>query len=317
MRTLILFAALALPTSALATTLDLGGACPGAVTLEMSGITPGANVFVATGNALGTTVIPTGPCAGAELSITGSLTKYGPLVDSDGTGVISVAPTLPAAACELYFQFIDMGDCSVSDAESFSVGECEHNADADDFVADGALGIYCGSGGDAYWRDYGDMTFEECECIANRTGLSWAVGESSPVIGAGGWLGADLDASLATITTGSWPDEATADRGSLQRCVLAWWEERTTPSEFPIEETYVDGDGRNWHYWHFTSQTSSQVHAFAATVGGRIINPASVGLGAVPATTGFTHWCSAAAEFNGGGNCNSDVNCGHYVGYFE
>ena len=194
MRTLILFAAFALPTSASATTLELGGSCPGIATLTMSDVTPGSNVFIVTGDALGTMSIPTGPCAGTALSITGSLSKYGPLADSDGTGSISVTPTLPAAACDLYFQIIDMGDCSVSDAESFSAGECEHNVDADDYAADGAFGIYCGDGGDAHWTDYGDMTFEECECIANRTGLNWAVGESSPAIGAGGWLGADLDA---------------------------------------------------------------------------------------------------------------------------
>ena len=320
MRILILVAAFALPTSAFATNLDLGGSCPGVATLTVTEVTPGSNVFVVTGDAPGTMIIPSGPCADTALSVTGSLAKYGPLSDSDGDGAFAASPTLPDAACSLYFQIIDMGDCSVSEVASFSpgaAGECEHNVDADDYVAEGALGIYCDDGGDAHWTDYGDLTFEECECIANRTGLSWAVGDSSPVIAAGGWLGDDLDASLATITSGSWPDESTADRDSLQRCVLATWDERTAPTEFPIEETYVDEDGQTWHYWHFTAQTSSQVHAFAATVGGRIINPASVGLGATPATTGFTHWCSAAAEFNGGGNCNSDNICTHYVGYFE
>ncbi len=308
-----------LSLAALGGTIELIGECPGEVTFDLTEFTPGADVVILVGDGDGSAPVPGGPCAGTDSGLATLATFLGPARDLDPDGRLWLRPRLPEAACERRFVLLDLSTCETSDPVDFGVGgadpECGHLTEA--FVEDGTFGQWCGGDAPAHYRDYGSLTFDECECIANRTGTTWAVGASSPVTDTG-WLGDDDGLINATTSNGGdWPNERIVARDTPQQCVLAWFEPRTEPSESPAEEIYVDDDGRIWHYWHFTAQTSSQVHAFADDVGGRVINPRSVGLGAVPGTTGLTHWCHAAASFNDGGDCNSDNICGHYVGYFE
>jgi hypothetical protein len=101
--------------------LSLGGDCPGAAAIDIS-TTPRGSVMIVTADSLGTTVIPGGPCAGAELGIeasSGAPNRFGPIPDSDGDGLISLAPTLPAPVCSLFFQVLDLATCEVSGVQSF------------------------------------------------------------------------------------------------------------------------------------------------------------------------------------------------------
>jgi hypothetical protein len=298
--------------------VTLLGECPGEVTFDITEITPGANVGILVGDGTGSAPVPAGPCAGTSSGLDVVATFIGPVRDLDPDGRLWMRPRLPEIACDRRFVVLDLSTCETSDPVDFGVGgadpACGHRVEA--FVEDGTMGQYCGGDAPAHYRDYGEMPFDDCECLANRTGTTWAVGSSSPVEVVG-WLGDDDGLINATTSASDWTTESIVARDSSQRCVLAWFEDRTSPSEFPPEEMYVDADGRIWHYWNFTAQTSSQVHAFADDVGGRIINPRSVGLGALGATTGLTHWCHAAARFNDGDGCNSDNICNHVVGYFE
>ncbi len=112
--------ALALPSLASATTLTLGGECPGPATIEITG-TPGGTFVLVAGDAAGSTTIPGGSCAGLDLGVEseGVLSKFGPLVDRDGDGVITMTPDLPGAACAMSMQALNTTECTVSNVEDF------------------------------------------------------------------------------------------------------------------------------------------------------------------------------------------------------
>ena len=183
------------------------------------------------------------------------------------------------------------------------------------FVGEADSTWWCGGTGISY-TNYGYLTFDECQDIANTTGTNWYGGVSSPISGAF-WIGEDGPDTAVIGSDGYWTDEIVVPRGESYQCVLGMYDRRSDPSEFPEEQLYVDGDGRTWHYWYFTAQTHAQAMAWASDVGGRIINPNSVGLVGTAAFTIPTHQCHAGAEFNGGGTCNSDNICNFYVGFFE
>ncbi|MFT4621833.1 MAG: hypothetical protein ACI8PZ_000485 [Myxococcota bacterium] len=319
MRILALLPILAFATAANAQTLSMSGACPGPVAIDVTGLTPGGTaVFLAGTAGEGSDVIGVGACTGTVTGLAG-LRFMTRVSDDDADGSLSFSPSIPDARCSTSIQVLDTATCTMSNVTSADAGGggdplCGHMEDV--FVEDGALGYYCGGAELAHWKDYGLTTFEECECIANRTGTTWAVGASSPVVTIG-WLGDHDDGVNATVSGASWPTEELRGRDTLEQCVLGTYDARGEYDEFPEEQTYTDADGRNWHYWVFSSQTNSQAAHFAQDVGGRVINPASVGDIGVASTTGLTHWCHAAAEFNGGGDCNGDAFCTQYVGYFE
>jgi len=176
-------------------------------------------------------------------------------------------------------------------------------------------GQFCGNDAEVHWAYMGEMTFDDCQDLANRTGTQWYVGQwtNYPT----GWIG-DQDLTQAAITDAlNWGDEVIASRFDLYSCTLGEFDERTAPTVFPVEQLYLDNKGRTWHYWDLNAQTASQAIAFAAPLGARIINPTSVGLNGVTRMTAPTHWCHASAEFNGPADCNSDNICNFMVGYYE
>ncbi len=192
-------------------------------------------------------------------------------------------------------------------------GACDHMLV--EHISEGEVGQWCGGDALLYYTNYGTMTFDECQCIANQTGTQWYGGESTDFPSV--WIG-DHDIDLAVGASGAyWTDAEEVPRDSLDyECVLAKFDHRSEPSEFPVEETYVDDLDRVWHFWQYSAQTHSQVIAAADDVGGRIINPNSVGLEGVTAFTQPTHWCHAGAQFNGTETCNSDNICNFVMGYF-
>ena len=177
-------------------------------------------------------------------------------------------------------------------------------------------GQWCNTDADVHWAYFGELTFDDCQDQANRTGTQWYVGQSTNYDN--GWIGdQDLYTTAATTDSNNWGDENISNRNDLFSCVLGQFEHRTEPTVFPAEQIWVDHLGRTWHYWDLQSQTASQAISFADDVGGRIINPNSVGLNGLNRMSAPTHWCHASAEFNGGADCNSDVICSFMVGYYE
>lgn len=89
--------------------LSMTGACPGPVTLDMSGMTASGSVAIAYG-AAGSFVIPSGPCAGLVIDISGP-TLAG-FFTADAAGDLSISTTLPAGVCGLTVQAVDMSSCT-------------------------------------------------------------------------------------------------------------------------------------------------------------------------------------------------------------
>ncbi len=100
--------------------LTTEGACPGVVTIEIAGGV-GASYVIAAGDGFGSTTIPAGACAGTELGVesAGPLTKFGPLTDADGDGIVSMRPSLPLGVCGKHLQAINIATCEVSEVVTF------------------------------------------------------------------------------------------------------------------------------------------------------------------------------------------------------
>ena len=102
--------------------LGLDGDCPGEASIDITG-TPGGDFVIVAGDMEGSTVIPRGPCAGLDLGIqnsSGVLTKFGPIPDSDGDGMIHMTPTVPGGICDKKFVVVDLDACSVSAPQMFT-----------------------------------------------------------------------------------------------------------------------------------------------------------------------------------------------------
>jgi len=90
--------------------VDASGSCPGAVTLRASGLAGSVSLFVA-GSEPGSSVIPSGPCAGTLLGIAGPRPlSLGPTA-ADGTRTLE--GNLGVGSCGEFVQVVD-GDCRVS-----------------------------------------------------------------------------------------------------------------------------------------------------------------------------------------------------------
>lgn len=93
--------------------LDMTGSCPGAMTVELSGLTPGGQVALFSATTLEPTPTWAGPCLGTVLDVEASSPPR-VVVDADGDGTITLAPTLGAAACGRYVQAIDVTTCTTT-----------------------------------------------------------------------------------------------------------------------------------------------------------------------------------------------------------
>ncbi len=92
-------------------TLAKTGSCPGAATISVSGATPNGTVAMAYG-VPGAFTIPSGPCAGVNLGL--SAPTLAGFFSADGSGNLSLSPSLPAGVCGLSLQAVDMSSCTAS-----------------------------------------------------------------------------------------------------------------------------------------------------------------------------------------------------------
>jgi hypothetical protein len=115
---MIRFCALALltmPAAALAApTLSASGACPGIIDLDSSGLSGDYALISASGP--GSVATPGGPCAGTMLALSPAGLAFRGVHRSDGAGMGSISPSIPAVACGAFVQIIDLGTCETSGA---------------------------------------------------------------------------------------------------------------------------------------------------------------------------------------------------------
>ncbi|MBT3223453.1 MAG: tandem-95 repeat protein [Proteobacteria bacterium] len=241
---------------------------------------------------------------------------YGKVVDN-GDGTVDYTHNGYTAYSDSFQYTIDdeLGATSNTATVTVSINEPGGGHGTEEFIEDGSYGQWCGGGALVHYKDYGSLTFDECQAQANATGTQWYVGSNTALGNNHGWIG-DHDETQATISTSSWGTEAVVDRNLLYPCVLAKVDHYSEPDENPTAEYYTDDQGRDWTYWQLANEKMSQALAFADDRDARIINPNSVGLTGQAGGTP-THWCWAAAMFNSTGGMNGDTPGPFVIGYYE
>jgi len=89
--------------------LSVTGACPGTVTFDIAGATPFAGVALAYGGA-GSFTIPSGSCAGTVVDIASP--TLATILGADAAGSVTFTAVIPAGACGLTVQAVDLGACA-------------------------------------------------------------------------------------------------------------------------------------------------------------------------------------------------------------
>ena len=98
-----------------AQSLTMEGSCPGPVDLTVTGLTPGGDFILLVGDDLGSGTISGGPCDGSAHGFESLVKFFGPLSDTDGDGSFTATPTVPARACEVGFQVMDIETCDTTE----------------------------------------------------------------------------------------------------------------------------------------------------------------------------------------------------------
>lgn len=97
-------------------TVDIVGACPGAVTVDITGATPGGNVALVYGTNAGSFTNPNNPCQGITIDLRPPFLPGAPrTLRADANGNLSVPANLPSSVCNsLLLQVVDLATCEVS-----------------------------------------------------------------------------------------------------------------------------------------------------------------------------------------------------------
>jgi len=88
-------------------TLEITGACGGSQTFTLSNYTPDGNYILVTGDDSGTTPIPSGTCAGADLPLATPNVRTMGTVDGNGDHVFDIV----TPACGPHVVAVDLGTC--------------------------------------------------------------------------------------------------------------------------------------------------------------------------------------------------------------
>lgn len=92
--------------------LNVTGTCPGTVTVAWRNATPSRQLAIVFGNNQGNTTIPTGPCAGTQLGVQGSVRLVNTIGSGSGSG--SVNGNAGTSACGHFLQLVESGSCDTS-----------------------------------------------------------------------------------------------------------------------------------------------------------------------------------------------------------
>jgi len=93
--------------------LSLSGTCPGSMTVTINGASPGATVAVGLGTGSDGITLPSGPCAGTMIDLSGVITRQEFVADASGT--VSFDQTPGAGVCGGFVQAVDFSTCEASD----------------------------------------------------------------------------------------------------------------------------------------------------------------------------------------------------------
>jgi hypothetical protein len=113
---------LLLPLSAWGATLDVSGACPGAVTLAGGGFSSGEQVALVSAAGPGVAITPAGSCVGTELGLADDGLRLRRLLTADAAGGVVLTPTLSAGACSSSVQLLGLWGCASSPAMPLTPG---------------------------------------------------------------------------------------------------------------------------------------------------------------------------------------------------
>lgn len=95
--------------------LQITGRCPGRLTVEWRGATPGRSAALIVGAVREPFTIPSGPCGGTVLGISGQVRLVDPPgLFSTGDGSGTITGTAGSSACGRYLQLIEGGSCATS-----------------------------------------------------------------------------------------------------------------------------------------------------------------------------------------------------------
>jgi len=95
--------------------IQIAGSCPGTIQVAITGATPFGAIAIATSPSMGNLVVPVGPCTGTVTGLGGGggLTLW-PQIVANGAGNAIFTPNVPAGACGLYAQVLDISTCTPS-----------------------------------------------------------------------------------------------------------------------------------------------------------------------------------------------------------
>jgi hypothetical protein len=98
--------------------LTVLGSCPGPVRIDVSNVSAGAPWALLSSSGPGATVLPGGPCVGAESGLSPAGFRLRSLATSAPDGTDSLSVTLPPGACGASIQALDAATCSFTDVQT-------------------------------------------------------------------------------------------------------------------------------------------------------------------------------------------------------
>lgn len=100
-------------------TVDAWGICPGSIDADFTGLTASGNYAVISSSGPGAFAIPAGqPCAGTITGLAPAGVALRMTGAADATGFATVSSGLPAGACGLSYQVLDVTTCMLSAVET-------------------------------------------------------------------------------------------------------------------------------------------------------------------------------------------------------
>lgn len=96
-------------------TIAISGLCPGRMVFDIEGATPNGRVALVAGGKVRSYIVPSGPCAGAQLELAPPFVSGVPfVVRADATGAARLVTDVPADACGVIrVQAVDATTCEV------------------------------------------------------------------------------------------------------------------------------------------------------------------------------------------------------------
>jgi hypothetical protein len=225
----------------------------------------------------------------------------------------------------------DETECDDEDPDTTDVctnNECSHIVDAGlphnsqvvQYTHTGGSGG-CGDFSIWYTKDFGSMTWVECEQKANLHGAQFIgapdiYNYNAPYKSAERWM-AEKNATQAYTSTGGWSVANTREKTQNYKCVLGY-ANGTSPGNSTFNTTKVV-NGKNYHYNDYGNTSEKTCYDYCRSHGARPLNPQMFGASGT-AHMIENHSCHGSLQFNGGGYA-ADGGAPHnykcFIGYYS